>query len=93
MAQGTLEWYAQKVDGTYSFSVGDRGRVVFPAELRHRHAWGEGTALIAYETEDGVVVTTREALLARVRQQLAGPSLAEQLIAEHRVDADLEDSQ
>lgn len=93
MVQQTLEWYIKPMDGTYSFNVGDRGRVVFPAELRQRHAWGEGTALIAYETEDGVVVTTREALLARVREQLSGPSLADQLIAERRLEADGENSQ
>ena len=29
-----------------SMRVGNKGRVVVPAEVRERHGWGEGTVLI-----------------------------------------------
>lgn len=63
-----------------------------PADLRQRQRWDQGTPLIFLETDEGVVVATREQMKARVRKQLAGPSLADELIRERRNEAAQEDS-
>jgi bifunctional DNA-binding transcriptional regulator/antitoxin component of YhaV-PrlF toxin-antitoxin module len=92
MGAVSAAWYAHDMSGTYTMSVGDRGRVVLPAELRHAKGWVEGTLLIAYETEQGVVIATRDEILRRVRAQLVGaPSLVDELLAERRSAAAEED--
>jgi AbrB family looped-hinge helix DNA binding protein len=66
-------------------TMGDRGRVVIPAELRQREGWTQGTTLLLIDTEEGVTLMTHDQLLARVRRSLAGaPSLVDELIAERR---------
>ena len=73
---------------TLMATVGPRGRVVLPVTLRRRHGWNEGATLLFVETDAGTVVTTREQALAGLRRQLAGPSLADELVAERQADAD-----
>lgn len=87
-----VPWYVGEMSGTYSFKVGDRGRAVLPAELRHSRGWPEGTTLIAVETDRGVVVATREELESLVREQLEGSDLVTGLLADRRAAAALEDS-
>lgn len=77
---------------THAVKMGDRGRLVVPADLRQRQRWDQGTPLIFLETEEGVIVVTRDQMKARVRKQLAGPSLADELIRERRDEATQEDS-
>ena len=72
--------------------VGDRGRVVLPAELRERRNWSEGTTLIAVETDGGVILTRRDELEQLVRAQLTGVDLVTTLIEERRVAATSEDA-
>jgi len=72
---------------TYSASIGDRGRLVIPAELRARQHWEEGTSLLFIETERGVVVTNREQAKTLLREQLRGASLVDELIADRRDEA------
>lgn len=78
--------------GTYTASLGDRGRLVVPAELRTSQHWSQGTPLLFVETPRGVVVTTREQAKAIIRDQLAGESLVDELIEERRRAAEFEDT-
>lgn len=79
------------MNGTYAVTMGDRGRLVVPAELRERAGLSEGCPLVLVETEAGVVLLTREQLKARVRADLAGLNLVEELLAERRTESQLED--
>lgn len=83
----TPEWYSAEMSGTHTFTVGDRGRVVLPIALRQRRDWRDGTVLFAVEDGDGVRVMTREELRKVVAEQLRGPSLVDELIAERRAEA------
>ncbi len=72
--------------------MGDRGRIVVPAEVRERAGLSEGTPLVMVESDDGLVLMTREQLKARVRADLAGLSLVEELLADRRAAAGGEDA-
>jgi AbrB family looped-hinge helix DNA binding protein len=72
--------------------MGDRGRLVIPADLRDRAGLTEGTALILLETPNGLVLLTRPQLQDRVRAELAGLDLVDELLAERRTAAAVEDA-
>jgi bifunctional DNA-binding transcriptional regulator/antitoxin component of YhaV-PrlF toxin-antitoxin module len=72
--------------------MGDRGRLVIPAELRERASLIEGTPLILVETASGLVLMTREQLRARVRSDLDGLDLIGELLADRRAQAADEDT-
>ncbi len=76
--------------GTYTVVVGNKGRVVVPAQIRARAGLVEGTPLIVLDTPAGIVLLTREQLRARVRSELAGTDLVEELLAERRAAAQAE---
>jgi AbrB family looped-hinge helix DNA binding protein len=78
--------------GTYQVVVGDRGRVVVPADVRERTGIGEGSVLVLLETPTGIVLLTREQLKRRVREDLAGLDLVGELLAERRANAAAEDA-
>jgi AbrB family looped-hinge helix DNA binding protein len=80
------------VSGTHHVIVGDRGRLVVPAEVRERAGLSEGTPLVLIEAPDGLILLTRDQLKARVRGELAGLDLVEELLAERRAQADAEDA-
>jgi AbrB family looped-hinge helix DNA binding protein len=80
------------MSGTYTVVVGNRGRIVVPAELRERAGLGEGTTLVLLETPEGLVLLTREQLAARVRGELAGLDLVGELLAERRAASAAEDA-
>lgn len=74
--------------------VGDRGRLVLPAQLRESQSWEQGTPLLFVETPRGVVVTTQRQALDLLREQLGGEdSLVDELLAERRRAAELEDAE
>ncbi len=73
--------------GTYAVAMGDRGRLVVPADVRDSQGWSEGTALAVLDTPDGVVLMTKEQLLAHLRSELAGSDLVAELLADRRVAA------
>ncbi len=79
------------MSGTYTVIVGDRGRIVVPAEVRERVGLSEGTALVLLETPAGLVLLTREQLRARVRAELEGLDLVADLLADRRRGAAWED--
>ncbi|MGQ0845260.1 MAG: AbrB/MazE/SpoVT family DNA-binding domain-containing protein [Sporichthyaceae bacterium] len=80
------------MSGTYRVTVGDRGRLVIPAELRERSGLGPGAELVLLDTPAGLVLLTRDQLLARVRADLAGLDLVDELLADRRRAAVEEDS-
>lgn len=88
----TPEWYRRIMDTTFSTSMGDRGRLVVPAELRTRQGWEHGTPLLLIETDDGVIVATRDQATKMIREQLSGSSMVDELLAERRATAHTEDA-
>jgi AbrB family looped-hinge helix DNA binding protein len=71
--------------------VGDRGRLVVPADVRQRAGLTEGTPLVLLETPNGLLLLTRQQLLARVRDEGAGADLVGELLADRRQAAEAED--
>ncbi|HVE47030.1 MAG TPA: AbrB/MazE/SpoVT family DNA-binding domain-containing protein [Acidimicrobiales bacterium] len=72
--------------------MGDRGRMVVPADVRERAGIVEGTVLVMLETPTGLVLLTREQLRDRVRADLAGADLVTELLAERRRESAAEDA-
>ena len=79
------------MSGTYVVVMGDRGRVVVPAEVRERLRLRPGSALVMLDTPQGVVLATRAQVKQLVRERLKGPSLVAELLAERRELAAAED--
>jgi bifunctional DNA-binding transcriptional regulator/antitoxin component of YhaV-PrlF toxin-antitoxin module len=73
--------------------MGDRGRLVVPAELREHAELAEGTPLILVETPAGVLVMTRAQARDHVRRQLDGADLVTALLDDRRRAAAAEDRQ
>jgi AbrB family looped-hinge helix DNA binding protein len=67
--------------------MGDRGRIVIPADIRERRSWHTGTRLVAVETPSGVLLADRADLEDLVRRQLAGRDLVTELLGERRAAA------
>lgn len=80
------------MSGTYAVVMGDRGRLVIPAELRERLSMEAGTPLVLVATDRGVLLATREQVKDLVRAELAGADLVGDLIAERRRLAATEDA-
>jgi AbrB family looped-hinge helix DNA binding protein len=79
------------VSGTHTVVVGDRGRIVVPADVRERAGLTAGTPLVMLETPAGLVLLTREQLRVRVRDELSGLDLVGDLLEERRRAAREED--
>ena len=58
-----------------------------PAEVRERAGIGEGTTLVLLETPTGLVLLTRAQLRQRVRENLSGLDLVDDLLADRRAAA------
>jgi AbrB family looped-hinge helix DNA binding protein len=71
--------------------VGDRGRIVVPADVRERAGLHEGSTLVLLEAPSGLVLLTRQQLRDRVRADLAGADLVDALLAERRASAAADD--
>lgn len=80
------------MNDTFTVKMGERGRVVVPAAVRERAGFAEGVTLMLLETPDGVVLMTRDQLLARVRRDFGGLNLVDDLLAERRRAATVEDA-
>jgi AbrB family looped-hinge helix DNA binding protein len=82
----------------YTLHLGNRGRIVLPAEVRHRLDLKEGDWLILTVEEDGSLrlLSARESarrgrgLLRQMLPGLGGRCLSEELIAERRAEASCE---
>jgi len=79
------------MSGTYTAVMGDRGRLVVPADLRAHLGLDEGAAVILVETSGGVVLMTRDQARQSIVRQLAGADLVSQLLEDRRRDAARED--
>ncbi len=86
-----VQWYIGGMSGTHAVVMGDRGRLVVPADVRQRAGLTEGTPLVLLETPNGLVLLTRQQLLARVRDEVAGADLVGELLADRRQAAEAED--
>ena len=64
--------------------MGDRGRLVIPAELRERAGLAAGSPVILVETPHGIVLMRRNQLRELVRADLKGLDLVNELLAERR---------
>jgi bifunctional DNA-binding transcriptional regulator/antitoxin component of YhaV-PrlF toxin-antitoxin module len=71
--------------------MGDRGRLVIPANLRERAGLVEGRPVVLLETTRGIVLLTREQLKELVRADLSGLDLVGELLSERRRDAAAEE--
>jgi len=70
--------------------MGDRGRLVIPAELRVKAGLAQGTPVVLIDTPGGVVLVSREQLKSLVRADLAGLDLVGELLADRRRQAAVE---
>ena len=77
---------------THRVVLGNRGEFVVPAEVRASAGLAEGTPMVLVESPDGLILLTREQVLARVRDDLAGLDLVGELLAERRRAVELEDA-
>lgn len=78
---------------TFKIIVGEKGRVVIPAEIRTRHNWELGSELILIESENGIIVTTQRESINKLRGILRGSGFTvDQYLEEKRVMAQREDS-
>lgn len=89
---GSYVWYRDCMSGIHNVLVGDRGRIVVPVEVRSRAGLSEGTPMVLIESSDGLVLLTREQLRERVRRDVEGLSLVEDLLVERRQAAASEDA-
>ena len=80
-------WENYGMSDTYVLNLGERGRVVIPAEIRARHNWKQGTELIALETAHGVQLLPRDALLDGLQGSMAGLGTVDEFLAERRHEA------
>jgi len=91
-----MMWYGPQMSHTETYAVrlGDRGRLVLPAELRRRAGLEEGQELVL-SYEGGVVrMVTRADLATAGKGMFAdtapGRNLADELIAGRRAEASRE---
>ncbi len=85
------EWYFRAMSGTYQVTMGDRGRLVIPVQLREQYGLAEGTTMTVVATPKGLVLFSRSQLQQAVREDLAGLDLVGELLAERRAAANSED--
>lgn len=75
------------MSGTHALVMGDRGRLVIPADVRAAAGLETGTPLILLDSPIGMLLLTRPQARALIKQQLAGSDLVEELITERRAEA------
>jgi len=77
------------VSDTSILSIGPKGRIVIPVEIRRQLGLEEGSQLVAVLEGDGVLLLPRSAVKRRLRGLFAAAptSLARELIAERRAAA------
>ena len=64
-----------------------------PAAVRERAGLAAGLPMVLFESPDGLVLLTREQLRDRVRNDLTGLDLVEQLLTDRRRAAAVEDGE
>ena len=81
------------MSGNHKVTLGNRGRLVIPAEVRERRGLAEGSVLVLVDAEDGLVLLSRDQLHARVAADLAGHDLVGELLADRRRAAERENAE
>jgi len=66
----------------HPISLGDRGRLVIPIDVRERHGWETGTPLVSIDTDAGLLVMSAKEGLAWLRSRILGRDLVAELLAE-----------
>jgi bifunctional DNA-binding transcriptional regulator/antitoxin component of YhaV-PrlF toxin-antitoxin module len=66
----------------HPISLGDRGRLVIPIDVRERHGWETGTPLVSIDTDAGLLVMSAKEGLAWLRSRIQGRDLVAELLAE-----------
>ena len=86
---GANECHPSLMSDTTLVSVGPKGRVVIPIDMRRTLGIAEGSELVAVLEQDGVLLLPRAAVKRRLRGLLAGVkvSLAKELMRDRRVSA------
>ena len=69
---------------SFPVALGDRGRFVVPLEVRERHGWEQGTALVALDTPAGMLLMDSGEALRWLRSRLEGRDLVAELLADRR---------
>ncbi|MDO5068093.1 MAG: AbrB/MazE/SpoVT family DNA-binding domain-containing protein [Propionibacteriaceae bacterium] len=75
---------------TYDLRVGDRGRVVLPAALRQELELQQGDVLSVTLSDGQLIASTPRAALARIRAQLKGSGVVDELLADRRREVEAE---
>lgn len=76
---------------TREIELGAKGRVVIPVDIREKLGVGPGDKLLLVEENGGFKLTTRRAIIRRLRGVFAlpdGRSLTEELLADRRAEAE-----
>jgi len=77
---------------SHELRIGPQGRIVIPAAVRHELDLNPGDAVVAYAEEGRLVIATRDAVLRRLRRQVAdaraagAPSPVDELLADRRAE-------
>jgi len=66
----------------HPISLGDRGRLVIPIDVRERHGWETGTPLVSIDTDAGLLVMSAKEGLAWLRSRIQWRDLVAELLAE-----------
>jgi bifunctional DNA-binding transcriptional regulator/antitoxin component of YhaV-PrlF toxin-antitoxin module len=87
-----FQWYVRRVadNQTHAVSLGDRGRFVVPSAVRERHGWTSGQALVAMDTDAGLLVMSADEALTWLRSRLEGRDLVAELLADRRAEVERE---
>jgi len=74
---------------TSRLSVGPKGRVVIPVEIRRRLGLAEGSELVALVEGEGVLLLPRDAVKRQLRRMFAGvrTSMVDELTRDRRAAA------
>lgn len=79
----------------HTIKLGQHGRMIIPAEVRHTLGLKEGDELLLSTGDKRIVLETQEAILERlytaVGQPPEGKLVSEELLRERREEATLED--
>jgi bifunctional DNA-binding transcriptional regulator/antitoxin component of YhaV-PrlF toxin-antitoxin module len=75
------------MSGTHALVMGDRGRLVIPADVRSSAKLEAGTPLILVDSPSGLLLLTRAQARALIKAQLSGKDLVAELLAERRAEA------
>lgn len=73
-----------------TLTVGPKGQVVIPAELRRELGIEPGDKVVVEREDDALKITSRKLIISKLRGKYAdlGASLSEELLAERRAEAE-----